>query len=254
MGLKVKSKPLISSLVFFILISIGLSAQARPLELVTFQYPPYEYEENGEIKGVAVQVVKAVFNRMKQPINITVIPWARALQRIQQGRADAIFTAYRTNARESFADFSNEILMPQTVSLFVRKDTDIEFDGDLAALSDYQFGAVIKVSYGDLFDNAVKDKVISRVQLVGDGKQNLRKLVAGRVDIVVSNTYGARHILQKMDESDAVRELSPVLQNVPSYIAFSKKRELSDVRDRFDKILKSMKDDGSYDEIINAYY
>jgi ABC-type amino acid transport substrate-binding protein len=37
-------------------------------------------------------------------------------------------------------------------------------------------------------------------------------------------------------------------------VGFSKKRSRGDLRDEFDKVLLSMKQDGSYDSIINEYF
>ncbi len=228
---------------------------AETLELVTLQYPPYEFKEGGEVKGVAVEIVKEVFQRMKQPIHISLHPWARSLKKIEEGKADAIFTAYKNPERETYMDFSQEVLMPQIVSLFVRKDSDIAFDGDLSKLKQYTFGTVIQVSYGTVFDNAVKNKIITKIDHPAHtGEMNLEKLLRGRFDILVSNKYGAIAILTAMNARDKVKELSPEVQSVPSYIAFSKKRNLVYVRKEFDKVLRQMIDSGEYDAIIKSYF
>ncbi len=200
-----------------------------------------------------MDIVKEAFRRMKKPIRIKVMPWARALFLIQSGTADAIFTIFKNAEREKFADYSKEILMPQVVSMFVQKGSQIVYDGELSKLARYSFGAVRKVSYGGSFDKAVKDKVLTDIQLVNKGEQNFMKLAYGRVDIVVSNRDGALFILKEINKANLVRELTPVLQNVPSYIAFSKKRKLSVIRDKFDVIIKQMKKDGSYEKIVESW-
>ncbi len=112
-------------------------AEQQPLELVTLQYPPYEYEEKGEIKGIAVDLITEAFKRMDQPINITFYPFARALKMIELGHADALFTAYKTPEREVMADYSNEVLIQQATSLYTLRDSLIQYDGNLATISDY---------------------------------------------------------------------------------------------------------------------
>lgn len=235
--------------------SLGLTMCVMPtmaatLELVTLQYPPYQYEENGETKGFVVDIVKEAFRRLQQPIKITLMPWTRSIKMIEDGMADAIFTAYKTPERELFADYSKEILMPQAVSLFVLKDSTIKFDGDLYKLANYSFGVVSKVSYGDVFDNAVKNKTIKTPDTAYTGEQNIEKLLVGRFDILVSNKYGALDILKRKGVMDKVRELAPEVQAIPSFMAFSKKRNLSLMRDRFDEVLLGMKKDGSYERIM----
>nr|WP_314898672.1 hypothetical protein [uncultured Deefgea sp.] len=49
------------SIVFFLLslaLFSSLLKAAEPIRLVTGNYPPYEYEEAGEIKGLVVEVLR----------------------------------------------------------------------------------------------------------------------------------------------------------------------------------------------------
>jgi polar amino acid transport system substrate-binding protein len=230
------------------------STHTTALEVVTLQYPPYEFLEDGEVKGVAVEIVQEVFKRMKVPIKITLYPWDQSLAMIQKGEADAIFTLFKTPEREAFADYSHEVLMPQVVSLFVTKDSHIVFDGDLNKLSRYTFGVVRTVSYGSIFDDAVKNGVIRISEASETGEENMKKLLQGSFDILVSNRYGALDIVKRMNNMDQVQELIPAIQSVPSYIAFSKKRSLTSLRDECDSILRNMKDDGTYESIITSYF
>ncbi len=241
--------------ILLLLLSVSISVTAAaPLQLVTLQYPPYEYLEGNKVKGLAVEIVKETFKRMNQPIEITLLPWARAINYIEQGKADAIFTAYKTPEREQFADYSHEVLIPQTISLFVKKGQSISFDGNLKKLSSYSIGVVNKVSYGPSVDSAIKSGLLPNIQLVSTGELNFKKLLLGRMDIVVSNKYGAWNILKKLKKSDQIEELTPEIQSIPSYMAFSKKRKLSALRDKFDRTLKALKKDGTYEKIIEEYF
>ncbi|MCJ8299774.1 MAG: transporter substrate-binding domain-containing protein [Pseudomonadales bacterium] len=240
--------------IFIWLLLCSTQSTARTLELVTLQYPPYIYREDGDIKGIAVQIIRESFRRMQQPIKITLLPWSRAIMRIKNGSADAIFTAYKNPDRETFANYSKGIVMPQIVSLFVLKDSSITWNGNFKLLTQYTMGVVRKVSYGKLFDQAVKDHTLGKIQYAGTGEQNMEKLLKGRFDVLVSNKYGALDILKRMGKSNQVKELSPEIQSVPSYIAFSKKRNLSAIRDQFDSVFAAMKKDGTYEQIIQSYF
>jgi len=226
---------------------------AQTLKLVTLEYPPYEYSEDGKVKGMAVEVVKLIFKEMNQDISIELLPWARAIKYIEEGSRDAIFTAYKNPVRENFADYSTEVLMPQVVSFFVKKGSTINFDGDINKLSQYSIGVVRKISYGQKLDVAIKNGTFKRVDKANDVTQNFRKLIKGRIDIIPNSKYGGYHILKKLNQSNEVDELSVNVQSVPSYIAFSKKRNLKDIRDKFDIILKRLKDDGTYLQILKNY-
>lgn len=246
-------KKLYSVLCILCFLMICGCTKTAALDVVTLQYPPYEYLEDGEVKGVAVEIVKEVFKRMKRPINISLYPWDKSLDMIKMGEADAIFSIFKTPEREAFANYSHEVLIPQVIALFVTKDSHIVFDGDLTKLSKYTFGVVRTVSYGSIFDDAVKNGVIQSIETSETGEENMKKLLQGRFDVLISNRYGALVIVKRMNKTDRVRELAPAIQSVPSYIAFSKKRRLTSLRDEFDIILRNMKNDGTYDKIIRSY-
>lgn len=244
-------KIILSVLIYIGIMFFTTQVTAKTLEVVTLQYPPFEYVENGKLKGVVVEIVQEVFSRMQQPINISLLPWARSVKMIENGTADAIFTIYKTPEREVFADYSQEVLMPQVVSFFALKDSPVTFDGDLGKLSNYLIGTVWKINYGEIFNEALENKKIKTINLAYTGEINIDMLLHKRFDILVSNKYGALHVLKNKGLMDQVKELSPEIENVPSYIAFSKKRNLSSIRDKFDEILSKMKKDGTYDQIVN---
>jgi polar amino acid transport system substrate-binding protein len=237
----------ILSLTLLIISPLSLAVK---LNIVTLQYPPYAYKEGEQVKGVAVEIVTEVLNRMELPFTITILPWARALHQIEKGKADAIFTLFKNPEREVFADYSDQILISQIVSLYVKKNAIIKFSGDLKQLERYSFGLVRKVSYGDIFDRALKDKTLTNVVRSNHAEQSFKMLFSNRVDIVAINKYGALDILRKSNRLKDVKALKPDLQNIPSYIAFSKKKNLSNIRDKFDDTLRQMKRDGTYEQLI----
>jgi len=232
---------------------ISISIFSEKIELVTFEFPPYEYNEGGQAKGFVVEIVTEAFKRMGKEVDIKVYPWVRALYNIKKGDSDAIFTAYKNSEREKFADYSEEILMEQTVSLFVSANSRISYDGDLSKLRRNTFGVTRGMSYGEKFDEAAKDGTLENLDKVALLELNFKKLAVQRVDIVPSNKYIGMNLIRKNKLQNKIRELEIPVQKVPSYIAFSKKRNLGELRDQFDKTIKEMRADGTYKEIIDEY-
>ena len=241
-------------LIAFILSVFSSISYAKTLRLVTLEYPPYEYTENGQLKGIAVEVIKRTFKEMNQPITIEVLPWARAMRYIKDGSRDAVFTAFKNPERVRFADFSKQVLMQQAVSLFVRRDSDIEYDGDLRKLNHLSLGVVRKISYGLKLDTAIKKQFFRRVEEANEGTQNFGLLLNKRVDMVASTKYGGYHILKKLKRATDVKELPVSIQDLPSFIAFSKVRNLTKTRDEFDSALAKLKASGEYQKIIDDYF
>ncbi len=132
---------------------------------------------------------------------------------VKNGDADGIFTAYKTEERLTFADYSNEILIQQSVSLFVTKGSNIQFDGDLNNVKRYRFGVVRDVSYGESFDTMFTNNEFAYEE-ANTGEANLQKLINGRFDILISNKLGALSIIKNEELSDQVVELKPAVESV----------------------------------------
>jgi len=240
---------LAKTLFWIVLLAYCSVTSAREYQLVTLDYPPYAYEENGEVKGVAVEIVKEVFNRMGDKVKITVYPWKRSIELVKSGSADAIFTIYHTPERTQFLDYSSEVLVSQKTALFVAANSNLRFNGNLEELQNITFGVVLGVSYGEKFDSFVKNNK-PQLSVAYDGTASMRALLEGRHNAVVSNVTGAKTILKKMGRQNEVKMLEPFLQDVTSYLAFSKTNKLSDIRLKFDKTLKQIKSEGVYDKIL----
>lgn len=63
-----------------ILITLVGSAQAASLRVVTEEWPPYNYTENGKVTGVVTEAIRAVLDRAGIDYSIESLPWARAYE------------------------------------------------------------------------------------------------------------------------------------------------------------------------------
>lgn len=228
-------------------------AASESVKLVTFEYPPYQYTEQGKVTGIVADIVNEAFKRMGMSTGINANAWPRSLGMVKDGKADAIFTAYKNDERVKFLDYSKTVLMPQEVVLFVRSDSDIAFSGNLTELKDARIGVVRGISYGSVFDGAAEEGMFSNLQQTTDINQNAKKFINGRFDVFISNKYSGLALFKEMNVLDKVKVLDVPVQSVPSYIAFSKAKGLSSLRDKFDTVLTDMISDGTYDKLVDKY-
>lgn len=225
---------------------------ADTFKLVTLEYPPYEYSENGEVKGLAVEVVRAAFKLMQHDVQIESYPWARSQKMFERGDADGIFTYFKTPSREVFALFGQEAVTTQTISLWALKTSNIAFNGDLTRLQSHSFCVVNQTSYGERFDAAVKYELL-RTDSASTAESCVKKLLAGRTDMWVSNRLGAEQLLKRLGQRDAVVELKQPLQEVSAFVGFSRLRNHTALRDAFDQALATLKESGAYDALVKKY-
>ncbi len=241
---------LLLSLMLFSLSAVP-PAHAAAYHFVTFQFPPHEYQdEEGEARGAAVETVRAIIGRLGHSVTIEVLPWTRALKMVRTGRADAIFTAYRNAEREKFLDYSSEVLIDQEVYLYRRAGSGFDFDGTLESIRNRRVGIVSTISYGQVFASY---RPFVRLDKANQLAHNVEKLLKGRIDLFPSNRYVAEYTLAEMGLSGQVERLPRMVESVPSYIAFTRERDLRALRHQFDAELVDMKESGEYARILSEH-
>ena len=246
-------KPLTLGLIVAAALAWPLDLLASRFLLVSLEFPPLEYQgADKSAQGAAVAVVREVMRRLGHEIDIKILPWTRSLRMMQRGEADAIFTAYKNPEREQFMFYGNEVLVEQVVALYARKGDPTVFKGDFASLKNKVIGVTSTISYGQLFDQATK-RLALKTDAVDDLESNVRKLMRGRVDLLISNRFSAQTVLRTMSLTGKVVEVGPIVEKLPSYIAFSKARGHGGLRDNFDRVLREIRRDGTYERIMQSF-
>ena len=79
-------------------------------------YPPYSYEEDGQPKGIYVEILKSAFSKMTDyDVTINMVPWTRGLLYVKNGDVAALFPPYYVEERDPWMLFSEPILEEQVV-------------------------------------------------------------------------------------------------------------------------------------------
>ncbi|EHY1015699.1 transporter substrate-binding domain-containing protein [Vibrio vulnificus] len=96
--------------IIFLLSTISPSALAynhpERLLLATQEWFPYQYQENGAMKGLGIERLKCVMKVMDQPYQITMTKWDRAQIMTEVGSQHGFFLASRNSKRDEYADYS----------------------------------------------------------------------------------------------------------------------------------------------------
>jgi polar amino acid transport system substrate-binding protein len=216
--------------------------------------PPISYEENGKPTGIGTELTREIFKRLGEPIEMKIVPGARALSMLQSGEADALFALAKTEERKGFAVFPEEILVDQPVSIFVKKSSSINYNGDIKSIYQYRIGIIRGGRFSSAFEAALANKLFKSVEEVDDIQLNISKLELGRIDIIVGSRLSILFYAKKMGKLNVIRELQPpIAASSPAYLAFSQKGKAARLSSRFDAVLREMRKDGAYDRILGAY-
>lgn len=146
-------------------------------------------------QGFVSRIVTEAFRLEGVAVQYEFYPWARAYHVARNGAVDASIGWYRTEEREQDFLFSEPVFVESQV-LFFLKDKPLRWSSldDLRGLS---IGATLGYTYGEKFKELEESKALE-VQRTGSDEQNLRKLLAGRVQgVVLSRAVGTR-LLQSL--------------------------------------------------------
>lgn len=190
---------LIRHIISIILISAALpvlSETAPVLKVVTTEYPPFEYVEDGVLQGYDVDTIRTVLRAMGYEPEFQVLPWARAEMMVRRGNADLLFSLTSSPERERYYLFTAPISSARDV-LYARKDAGLSWTSynDLADLS---VGVTAGYSYAPEF-MAWLGQGPSQVVTMNQEKPDLaglRMVAMGRVDVFICEERACNHLIE----------------------------------------------------------
>ena len=202
------------SAVAIIIFSCGFAQSQDDLRLLTEDYPPLNYIEDGQIKGPSVDIVKEIQKRLNINTKINVYPWARGYMMLEKKDNVALFTTVRTAQRENLFKWVGPIAPEEKFAFFAQKGSGIKLS-NLNDAKKYQIGS----QRGGVNEQFLKNEGFTHVQVVTDPMQNFKKLISGRFDL----WYAGFDIVKVISKKKNVElEALYVASSVKSYIAFSK--------------------------------
>ncbi len=235
------------------LLSLPPLASAETYSCIAYPYPPLVQADSPPLRGLVVEVVEKVFLQMGHVLKVEMLPPGRAASTMKAGEADCIFTVRSDEEHEKSLDFARQSIVPQVFYFFARRDAIATFNGDLASVRDFRIGTAHDFYYGPRFESIRSSLAIDEAPTM---EQSLKKLAAGRVDLVPGNADTVASLLA----SPALRKyatrivmLPTPIESAPTYIAFSKSRNLAKLRDEFDVVLKTFLASHEYNLLLAKY-
>jgi len=225
-----------------------IGAEASDVARITAcDYPPYEFEHpDGDKRGFDVEVVEEAFRRVGLPAVFEFYPWARALQMTKDGEVTALLSCVDTLERRSFLIMSEPISASTRIFL-VRKEYDGPSFTSYENLGGLNIGAVKGyVSSGDLTRHGIQHDLS-----VTDAAA-LKKLAKGRIDVLNTTLERSQYLIDRLDMKGRFKWFVQFKKDY--HLCFSKNRPgVKELIVRFNTVLKSIKEDGTYGRIHNKY-
>lgn len=212
-------------------------------------FRPFEYtDENGEFVGIDVDIIKAVAANQGFNIEIQSLGWDAAVTAVQAGQADALLAgASITKERKDSGWIFSDSYYDSYQVFAVKADSGIESLDDLKGKTI----AVKNATAGANYAEELKDKYGFKIDTYEDSPTMYQAVVLGQADACVEDKpIMADNI--KTGGLDLTIVESTASKVAPYGFAIMNK-DNQELLDMFNKGLQEIKDNGTYDEILNKY-
>ncbi|MEG0247463.1 MAG: transporter substrate-binding domain-containing protein [Pseudomonas sp.] len=235
---------------FWILLLACLSplALAERLRLVSDDWAPYVYLQDGQPRGIDYEVTTQVFRRLGVEVEWQFLPWKRCLAMIEQGLADGIVDIFQIDTRKPFLIYPTEPMSDVEFVLFQARARRHAVNGldDLAGLA---VGTSPGYTYGALFNDSPR----FRREAAPTHEANFGKLMLGRIDLLITDRRVGRYLMQQLGLEKQVEELPLVVSRQAQYLGLTRKPGREALAQAFAEELQRFKQEPAYAAINNRY-
>lgn len=234
------------------------SAQSlQDLEFLTETYPPYNFESDGILKGISVDLLISASHKAGSPImrkNIKLKPWARAYRSALEASNVTLFSTTRTKGREQLFKWAGPIAQTKIVIL-AKKSSSITIN-NADDLKLYTLGAI----RDDVGEQLLRGLSVptENIRLSSNANSLVKKLDVGRIQLWAYEENVARWFIKNNGLDNYDFEVVYTLKVGELYFAFSKEvddavvsqfqKGLDEVKTVPGKIGKTL-----YDDILSNY-
>jgi len=199
------------------------SAVADTLRWAQYDASPYA-AEHLPAGGFWCRLVKEAVALHGHEVSVRWYPLKRAYSMVEQGNADLSLGWLKTPERQKAVLFSDQPVASSPVALFHRKDAAFDWER-LEDLRGFRIGDRLgNVNGGQAYMTAEKSGVLT-VERVPTDLHNLKKLLLGRIDVIVGAESMILGVLQanftEQEQALIVRHPKP-LHVVHGYAVFTK--------------------------------
>lgn len=196
----------------------------------------------GENEGAFVEIVKEVEKRLQKEVEITITPLARVERELQAGTRDCTILI-------SLPDelvVKGSVVATHGIGFIARKGVHIREYNDIKPLK-------LSVIRGGLVNDEFDNDENLHKEFDTDYLMGLRKVARGRLDAIVGAIPTLQYLAEQEGLSDSLEAPFPVLE-VPLVFQCSRNSPNLDQMEAIDKILTSIREDGTLEKIQEKYH
>lgn len=233
------------------------AAEVDDLVLMTEEYPPYNYTEDGKPKGFAVDLLVRILEKAGSKLtreDIRVMPWSNAYNQALQKPNTVVFATSRTPSREDLFKWVGPMSVNR-IALIAPKKRGLEI-GSMEAAKRHAIGAIRDDSGENLLIQKGVEK--EKIERLTNPLSMIRMMEAGRIDMAAYGDISMNWVLKSNGFDPDDYEVVLVLDEIPAFYAFNKETPdavIQTLQNALDE-LKQVPEDGGKSEhrkILDQY-
>lgn len=210
-------------------------------------YPPFEFEENGEYKGIDIELIKEIAKEEGFEIELKPMDFGGIIPSLQADQLDvAIAGMSITDERKKVVDFTNPYFDAGLILVVNEKDTTIKTVDDLKGKK----VAVKSGTSGAKFAMDLANEKGFEIVQFDDSPSMFQDVANGNSDVLIED-YPV--IAYAIAQKDLGLKMVGDRLNGDQYGIAVLKGENQDLLKKLNSGLETLKENGKYDEIVNKY-
>lgn len=239
-------KKLFKSLVMgAMVLSLSVTAFAKEKIYVgtNAEFPPFEYLENGEIKGFDMELVNEIGKILDADIKIVDMAFDGLLPALQMKKVDLVIAGMTANEeRMKTVSFTQPYYTASQVIIVKEGNDSIKSFNDLK-------GKKVGVMLGFTGDMVVSEIEGVKIERFNAAYAGIMALQAGKVEAVVLDSEPAKNYVAQnkglvLADADAEQE----------EYAIAVRKNDKVLLEKVEKALKEIKENGTYDKLLQKYF
>ena len=232
-------------------------ADDKVIVLAADPWCPWNCEDKNK-PGIAVELAQAIYEPLGYKVQYVSMPWSRAMDEAAKGHVTGVVGADKGIPELKDFIFPNEALSHADDVYVLKADSKFIYK-NIDSLKGKTFGIVANYHFQDeigkyIEDNYNNSQIVSQVNGIDGVRQNLKKLMDGRIDIYIDNRYVILYNAQQLGIKDKLKIGGTLKEDWDLYIAFSPvTREAKTLAKIYDEGVARLKDSGEYKKIIARY-
>jgi polar amino acid transport system substrate-binding protein len=254
-----KSRIVISIAFWIFYCDFGHSKAARNLPTVIINntnWQPFFFTGIGAPKGLGGEVLELCLPEAGYKPGYVNNSIKRMYKGLEDGTIDLNIFSYKKE-REGFLFYSKVPLFKSEYKPFIRVDSKIKIR-KISDFDKYKLGHRPGLRYSAEFHNYVKKRqALNSVDEADLDSLNIKKLIAGKIDIFVNTAATTHWVAKEMGLSKEIKEVDYTIQSSDYFLTISKKsvriRDKKAFLKSMDSCFRRIKKDGTFTKIVNKY-